>query len=170
MKTAKAKQPLPYMFICAFIANAASFVLPISNPANLVIYGSPHAAAAALAAAIRATIRALGPCHVSCPPLVPAQRSETGDLFCHHRPGAGPWVGRRQRLASGMTAIVLLVSSGFDIQLGLPTILAGLATAILVLVRSQNQSYGGGEEHLVGCAATRGRIVRAGGSPWKRRE
>ena len=32
--------PLPYLFICAFIANAASFVLPISNPANLVIYGS----------------------------------------------------------------------------------------------------------------------------------
>ena len=34
------KQPLPYLLICAFIANAASFVLPISNPANLVIYGS----------------------------------------------------------------------------------------------------------------------------------
>jgi arsenical pump membrane protein len=31
---------LPYLFICALIANAASFVLPISNPANLVIYGS----------------------------------------------------------------------------------------------------------------------------------
>ncbi len=30
---------LPYLFICAFIANAASFVLPISNPANLVVYG-----------------------------------------------------------------------------------------------------------------------------------
>jgi Citrate transporter len=29
--------PLPYLFVCAFIANAASFVLPISNPANLVI-------------------------------------------------------------------------------------------------------------------------------------
>jgi arsenical pump membrane protein len=29
---------LPYLFICAFIANAASFVLPISNPANLVVY------------------------------------------------------------------------------------------------------------------------------------
>ena len=27
---------LPYLLICAFIANAASFVLPISNPANLV--------------------------------------------------------------------------------------------------------------------------------------
>jgi len=30
---------LPYLFNCAFIANAASFVLPISNPANLVLYG-----------------------------------------------------------------------------------------------------------------------------------
>ncbi|GKS77213.1 arsenic transporter [Acidovorax sp. SUPP950] len=31
--------PLPYLFICAFVANAASFVLPISNPANLVLWG-----------------------------------------------------------------------------------------------------------------------------------
>jgi len=30
---------LPYLLICAFVANAASFVLPISNPANLVIFG-----------------------------------------------------------------------------------------------------------------------------------
>ena len=35
----KAKvEPLPYLFVCALIANAASFVLPISNPANLVVY------------------------------------------------------------------------------------------------------------------------------------
>ena len=32
--------PMPYLFACACIANAASFVLPISNPANLVIYAS----------------------------------------------------------------------------------------------------------------------------------
>jgi arsenical pump membrane protein len=31
-------QPLPYLFVCAFIANAASFLLPISNPANLVVF------------------------------------------------------------------------------------------------------------------------------------
>jgi len=30
--------PLPYLFVCALIANAASFVLPISNPANLVVF------------------------------------------------------------------------------------------------------------------------------------
>jgi arsenical pump membrane protein len=33
-------KPLPYLLACAFIANAASFVLPISNPANLVIFGT----------------------------------------------------------------------------------------------------------------------------------
>ncbi len=33
-------QPLPYLFACAFVANAASFVLPVSNPANLVMFGS----------------------------------------------------------------------------------------------------------------------------------
>jgi arsenical pump membrane protein len=39
-------KPLPYLLVCAFIANAASFVLPISNPANLVVFGSrmPHLA------------------------------------------------------------------------------------------------------------------------------
>jgi arsenical pump membrane protein len=37
--TRKAKvKPLPYLFACAMVANAASFVLPISNPANLVVF------------------------------------------------------------------------------------------------------------------------------------
>ncbi|MGH9479423.1 MAG: SLC13 family permease, partial [Terriglobales bacterium] len=36
-KAARAR-PLPYLMICAFTANAASFILPISNPANLVVY------------------------------------------------------------------------------------------------------------------------------------
>src|SRR6201984_636394 len=37
-------KPLPYLFVCAFIANAASFVLPIANPPNLVRFGArmPH--------------------------------------------------------------------------------------------------------------------------------
>ena len=37
-RAAKVKDPMPYLLVCAFIANAASFVLPISNPANLVIF------------------------------------------------------------------------------------------------------------------------------------
>src|SRR6202008_5020259 len=39
-RAAKSEQPLPFLLICAFVANAASFVLPISNPANLVVYGA----------------------------------------------------------------------------------------------------------------------------------
>lgn len=36
--------PKPYLLACALIANAASFVFPISNPANLVVFGQhmPH--------------------------------------------------------------------------------------------------------------------------------
>lgn len=33
-------EPKPHVLACALIANAASFVLPISNPANLVVYGA----------------------------------------------------------------------------------------------------------------------------------
>jgi arsenical pump membrane protein len=32
--------PLPYLYACAFVANAASYALPVGNPANLVVYGA----------------------------------------------------------------------------------------------------------------------------------
>jgi len=38
-RAARVRHPLPYLYACAFIANAASFILPISNPANLVLFG-----------------------------------------------------------------------------------------------------------------------------------
>jgi len=31
--------PRPFLFCCAFVANAASLVLPIANPANLLVFG-----------------------------------------------------------------------------------------------------------------------------------
>ncbi len=34
------KQPAPLLFACALVANAAGFLLPISNPANLVVFGN----------------------------------------------------------------------------------------------------------------------------------
>lgn len=39
-RTARVDKPMPHLFACAMVANAASFVLPISNPANLVVFGS----------------------------------------------------------------------------------------------------------------------------------
>ncbi len=40
VRAAGARNPVPFLLICALVANAASFVLPISNPANLVIFGA----------------------------------------------------------------------------------------------------------------------------------
>ncbi len=137
VKAADAKQPLPYLFICAFIANAASFVLPISNPANLVIYGShmppllrwlPRYALPSLVsilvtyAVLRWTQRGQLRQEISAEIEVPGLSSG----------------GKMAAFGIAATACVLLAASAFDIQLGLPTFLAGIATAILVLVRSSS--------------------------------
>jgi len=126
--------PLPYLFICAFIANAASFVLPISNPANLVIFGSHMPslmhwlAAFALPSAlsILATFVAL---------RITQRRALagaiTGQIDLPPLPvGAGLAAG-----GIGVTALVLLAASALDLPLGLPTFLAGGLSAGLVLWR-----------------------------------
>ena len=135
VKAAEVEEALPYLLICAFIANAASFVLPISNPANLVIYGShmppllqwlpTYALPSVLSiAATYAVLRW-------------TQRTQL-----HHAVSTdieSPTLsaaGKAAAFGIVATALVLLVSSGFDIQLGLPTFLAGVATAALVLTRS----------------------------------
>ncbi|GAC1415570.1 MAG: arsenic transporter [Candidatus Velthaea sp.] len=33
-------KPLPYLYACALVANAASFLLPISNPSNLLVFAN----------------------------------------------------------------------------------------------------------------------------------
>ncbi len=136
VKAAKAEEPLPYLFICVFIANAASFALPISNPANLVIYGSrmppllhwlpQYALSSALS--IVAT-------------YVVLRWTQAGRLTQRissdiNLPTLSPG-GKMAAFGIALTAIVLLASSGFDVQLGLPTFLAGCVTAMLVLIRSR---------------------------------
>ncbi|RBL80975.1 arsenic transporter [Streptomyces cavourensis] len=129
-------RPLPYLFICAFIANAASFVLPISNPANLVVYGSqmpplldwlrqftlPSVAAIALTyLALRYTQR-----DALRQPLqadIPAQPLSAG--------------ARLTGLGIILTAIVLMLASAFNADLGLPTFIAGLATAAGIHLRQR---------------------------------
>ena len=138
VKAADAKEPLPYLLICAFIANAASFVLPISNPANLVIYGShmppllqwlPTYALPSLLsilatyAVLRFTQRRSLRQRVSSKIEVPTLESG----------------GKMAALGIGATAAVLLAASAFDLQLGLPTLLAGLGSAVLVLARSDTK-------------------------------
>jgi arsenical pump membrane protein len=130
-KQANAK-PLPYLFICAMIANAASFVLPISNPANLVVYGAHMPSLATwLTEFGLASIASIG---VTFIVLRFAEHAElSGEIS---RDIKVPTLSRGGRVAAGgiaVTAVVLLTASSLDWQLGLPTFLAGTATALVVL-------------------------------------
>jgi arsenical pump membrane protein len=125
-------EPLPYLYISAFIANAASFVLPISNPANLVVFGAqmpplsewlryfalPSAAAvAATYIALRLTQRWALNARVAVvdemPPLTLG--------------------GKLAACGISLTAVVLLGASALGRDLGLPTFVAGAAVTIIVL-------------------------------------
>jgi arsenical pump membrane protein len=137
VRAAKAKDPLPYLFICAFIANAASFVLPISNPANLVIYGShmPPLLRWLPSYALPSVLSVVATFVV----LRWSQRAQLRQPIC--RAIETPELTVAGKLAAfgiAVTAGVLLAASAFDIPLGLPTFLAGAATAILVLIRSKH--------------------------------
>lgn len=129
----KAKaDPLPLLFICALIANAASFVLPISNPANIVLYGGhtpplgQWLASFALpsVASIIATFVALR--------WVEARRLA---LPCAPAVDVVPLtLGGKAALAGILVAsIALLTVSFMDIKLGLPTCILGVLTTIIVL-------------------------------------
>ncbi len=139
-RTAKAENPLPYLLACAFIANAASFVLPISNPANLVIYGShlppllewlPRYALPSVLS-IAATYVALWW----------TQRGALRQVLAAEV--AIPALSDSGRLAGGgiaATALVLMTASALGWQLGLPTCMAGLATAASILLLKRGMPW-----------------------------
>jgi arsenical pump membrane protein len=142
VKTAKVKNPLPYLFICALIPNAASFVLPISNPANLVIYGThmppllqwlPRFAIPSVLSILATYLmlrftqrRALSE-EILAPDVEPPKLSRNGKL-----------------VAAGIavTAVTLLASSGLSLQLGLPTAICGVLTALAVLILKSGRRHG----------------------------
>ena len=131
---AKVTRPLPYLLICAFIANAASFVLPISNPANLVIYG------AHMPALLEWLPRYILPSVISIAVtyllLYLTQRKAFGSLASPSSRALSP-NGRIAAMGLGVTAIVLLTASALDWPLGLPTAITGILTATLVLAKAK---------------------------------
>jgi arsenical pump membrane protein len=131
-KQANAK-PLPYLFICAFIANAASFVLPISNPANLVVYGAKMPSLW-----IWLTEFGLASLASILLTFVVLRLTQRADLVGEiSRNIDVPTLSRGGRFAAGgivCTAILLLVASGLDWPLGMPTFLAGVGTAAVILI------------------------------------
>lgn len=130
-RAAKA-EPLPYLFICAFIANAASFVLPISNPANLVVFAQNMPplgtwlrlfALPSLLSIVTTFVVLRLTQNASLKQSIEAD-VETKTL------GTG---GKVAGLGIILTGAALIASSAAGIELGLPTFIAGVATAIVVL-------------------------------------
>ena len=126
-------RPLPYLFICAFVANAASFVLPISNPANLVLYDG-HLPPLFVWAA-RFALPSLLSIVVTYLVLHWSQRRDLdGDVEEAHAPPPLSRGGIVAACGIAATAVLLLVSSATGQSLGLPTFVAGVAVAVLVFL------------------------------------
>src|SRR5438552_7042037 len=133
--------PLPYLFACAFIANAASFVLPISNPANLVVFGArmPHLIewlrlfALPSLASILLTYVVL---RLTQQRALKAETIECSVPQPELRPG-----GKLTAYGIGTIAIVLIGASALNVQLGLPTFICGLVTAGAVLTLSRQSPW-----------------------------
>lgn len=134
----KAKvSPLPYLFVCALIANAASFVLPISNPANLVVF------------------------HTGMPPLgawladfgIPSLFSIVVTFFvmrflfrddlcksidCEVDDVELSGNGKLVLVGLALMIAVLLTASAFKKDLGLPTCLAALVITAVVSIKARS--------------------------------
>lgn len=130
-------KPLPYLFICAFIANAASFVLPISNPANLVLYGDhmPSLSAWFASFALPSLVSIVATYAV----LRFTQRADLVD-GCATSAEQSPLTAGGWTALGGIvcTACGLLLVSWLDKPLGLPTCVLGTLTAITVLLRARS--------------------------------
>jgi len=133
----KAKtKPLPLLYVCAFIANAASFVLPISNPANLVLYANHTPALGRWVA--RFALPSVLSIVATFVTLRWTQRADLGGACARDLPVERLSTNGKVTLASmGVTAVALLVVSAFDLQLGLPTAILGILTALVVLVKER---------------------------------
>ena len=129
-------EPLPHLFACAMIANAASFVLPISNPANLVVYrahmpplaqwmaafGLPSVLSIAVTYLVlhwyfRRDLGCALPDHQQHPAFTPAGKLVLSGVF--------------------ITAGVLLAASALGRDLGLPTCISALVIAAVVTVATR---------------------------------
>ncbi len=130
--------PLPYLFICALVANAASFVLPISNPANLVVFhtGMPPLGDWLAAFAVPSLLSIAATYAV----LRVFFRKDLNGRIEH--PAESPSLttsGKVVLWGLALVIVALLTASALKKDLGLPTCLAALAiTAVASFVAKTN--------------------------------
>ncbi|MFM0035798.1 arsenic transporter [Paraburkholderia strydomiana] len=130
----KAKTPpLPLLFVCAFVANAASFVLPISNPANIVLYGNHTPALGAWMMSF--TLPSVLSIVATYVMLRWTQRDALAGICEANLEAVELSSSGRVALAGiAVTAGVLLTVSAYDVPLGMPTAILGALTALVVLI------------------------------------
>lgn len=121
--------PLPHLFACALVANAASFVLPISNPANLVVFGAAMPRLSTwLGDLLLPALAAIAITYL-------VLRLRFARTFAAERPQAPevPALSRSGGLVAagiGLTALALTAASAVGADLGGPTLACGLAVLV----------------------------------------
>lgn len=129
-------QPLPYLFVCAFIANAASFLLPISNPANLVVF---HNAMLPLGRWLMAfgipCILSIATTYVVMRWVYRTQLRKTIDRPVEPKPLTGN--GKLVLASAAVMIAVLLTASSLGKDLGLPTCFSALAVVAIVSIKER---------------------------------
>jgi arsenical pump membrane protein len=136
VRRAKA-DPKPYLLACAFIANAASFVFPISNPANLVVFDQ-HMPPLVLwlrifllpsVASILVTFLCL--CGLSRKQLREELRGEAEQALLTTE-------GKLALVGLAVAAVALISSSALGLSLGAPTGAAALFAMAVVTWRNRS--------------------------------
>jgi arsenical pump membrane protein len=129
-------EPLPYLFACALIANAASFVLPISNPANLVVFhtGMPPLGAWLASFAIPSVLSIV----VTFLVMRFVFRKELGRSI-EAQVEDSQLSGNGRLVLAGFACMigVLLTASAMKKDLGLPTCLAALVITAVVSIKAR---------------------------------
>ena len=128
--------PLPYLFACALIANAASFVLPISNPANLVVFheGMPPLGRWLMMFGVPSVLSIAATYGVM---LIVFRRELVESIQEEMKASPLTTNGKIVLCGLGGMIAVLLGASAMDRDLGLPTCLAALAVMAVVSVRAK---------------------------------
>ena len=134
----KAKvSPLPYLFVCALIANAASFVLPISNPANLVVFhtGMPPLGTWLADFGVPSLLSILVTFLVI---RILFRHELCKSIQCEVEDTKLSGNGKLVLTGLALMIAVLLTASAMKKDLGLPTCLAALAITAVVSVKSKS--------------------------------
>lgn len=137
VKKSKA-EPLPYLLICALIANAASFVLPISNPANLVVFHSDLPPLGKwLATFALASVLSILVTYLLLRWYCRRDLHDSLEEEAESEPLSG--AGKTMLISIALVAVVLMIASALGKDLGIPTFLAVAVVAVFISLREKTR-------------------------------